>query len=85
MLILSGLENDRTRRAYARNGCGGATRSPSSSVVNALFLLVTESVVGGVGSVGSFSDATVRREGVLGSDSGTAGGTLDMVIIVVEG
>lgn len=53
--------------------------------MNALFLLVTESVVGGVGSVGSFSDATVRREGVLGSGSGTGGGTLDMVIIVVEG
>jgi len=35
--------------------------SPSSSVVNVVFLLSSESVVGGVGS---FSDATLGRDGV---------------------
>jgi len=63
-LTLSGLEKERTRLAYARNGCGGATISPSLSVEKACLLpLLRVSLLGGVGAL---SDAAVRRDGVRG-------------------
>lgn len=65
LLSLSGLEKERTRRAYARNGCGGKTVLPLLSVVMFSVAVLLLSVLG----VLSWSDATclASRGGVLNS------------------